>query len=789
MKTFKKYRGAALAALVTFALGLALVPQQSNTNRPAPPAPTVSFTCPSTAFVGEVVVCDGTASTGVNGQVGWSTRSFTDGSAPVDWNFGDGLGAYSRAEILKSPHVYLASGTYTIALSVRDSAGIGASSTTTITISDIPAASGGGIQTLVEQGSPAANSAALQVMVNAAYAANTVPQEVRITNGLQLTGQTFLPAATGTSYVTIRPVDVSWVPNGFQRVTPSLSASMPKFTAPHGNGAPLHVFGVGRRYLRVVGMEFNKPLNLIMSSLIVVGSDGSSSPSAYNQLPDHVIFDHCYFHGNLTDDTTRGMLLYATDLSVLNSYFANFHDSGADSQAIGVIDGKRYGFVNNYLEGLGENIMVGGAGTNIKFSATASGSTPTSATLSSVASLSVGDAISFSVAANRGPWSASIVRSIAGTNVTFDQVTNQAGTPSAPDTTASAVKYGSTPQDIFVARNYLYKNPDFRVGSPTYNGIFAVVKNSFELKNAMRVVLVGNMIENMWGNQGQDGHTVLFTPRNQTCYLVTQPRDPVTCPEQTNPWVPVRDVQFSYNWVRNIPDFVNVLGTDNLNPPGTGDESGPSGYAQYINVRETVVDGVDPAGVNHGQGQLVLAWPGGKNITFSHLTMTNVAGGQWVTSSDAPVGHLITNTLIVNNIAPHQYYGVFGDGKFIQDFMPYFFPDGFVRYNVLTDDFNSRVPNGEIWAAPQAGPTYFLPTINSGIFVNRAAGDYHLVPGSPFKAGGATPAADGRDIGVSFDEVVAATLNTISGNWTATGGNGSVLLNGRVILNGKAVIQ
>lgn len=750
--------------------------------------PTASLSCPATAFVGEPVVCDGSASTNVNGQVGWSTTPFSaDGTAPVAMDFGDGQGPYSRSELLKATHAYLTPGTYTVNLTVRNSAGVSASAQDSITISAIPDATGGAIQTLTDQGSNSANCTALQNALNTAFAANTVPQEIRLP-AITYTCQVSPPAAAGTSYVTVRPTNISWLPGPLTRITPALSTNMPKLNAPHGNGSPIVVAGVGRRYLRLLGIEFTKPQGLIMNSLLMIGTDGNAPPTAYNQLPDHIIFDRCYLHGNPTDDTTRGILLYGNDISILNSYFTDFHDGGADSQAVAVMDGKRMAYVNNYTEAYGENLLWGGSETRIRFSATASSGTPTSTTLSSVANLNVGDGISFMVAGNRGPWSASIVRSIVGSTITFDQITNAAGVPTAPDTTTNTVKYGSSPADIFIARNYLYKSLTFRVGDPSYGGVFTVVKNSFELKHAMRVVFVANVIENMWGNQGQDGHTVLFTPRNQTCFLPPPGvPDPVACPSQDNPWVMVRDVQLSHTRVRNIPDFLNILGTDNLNPPGEGNESGPSALAQNIVVRETLIDGEDPAGT--GAGQMALIWPCTTNITISHNTQVNVAGGAWILSTEAPCGRLIPGALVVNNIAPHQTYGVFGDGRFIQDFIPYFMPDGFVRYNVLTDDGGNIGPNGEIWSAPRAGPNYFPPNIgHSSLFVDLASGNFRLRADSPYKAGNATPAADGTDMGVNFDDLVLATANVAGGNWLVVLSN-SGNLKGRATLNGKAVIR
>ena len=54
----------------------------------------------------------------------------------------------------------------------------------------------------------------------------------------------------------------------------------------------------------------------------------------------------------------------------------------------------------------------------------------------------------------------------------------------------------------------------WRQGSPTFGGIPWTVKNLFELKNAQRVLVDGNLMENNWG-QAQNGFSVLFTVRNQ----------------------------------------------------------------------------------------------------------------------------------------------------------------------------------------------------------------------------------------------------------------------------------
>ena len=102
-----------------------------------------------------------------------------DATAPVAWDFGDNLGPYSKAELLRSTHVYLTAGTYTINFTGKNSGGASASTSTSITITDIPAATGGNIQTLPDQGSNSANVTALQNAINTAFANKSDAQPQR----------------------------------------------------------------------------------------------------------------------------------------------------------------------------------------------------------------------------------------------------------------------------------------------------------------------------------------------------------------------------------------------------------------------------------------------------------------------------------------------------------------------------------------------------------------------------------------------------------------------------------
>ncbi|MGH9849754.1 MAG: hypothetical protein ACREBD_07825, partial [Blastocatellia bacterium] len=110
------------------------------------------------------------------------------------------------------------------------------------------------------------------------------------------------------------------------------------------------------------------------------------------------------------------------------------------------------------------------------------------------------------------------------------------------------------PSDIEIRRNYCFKPLSWREGDPTYGGRHWSVKNLFELKNAQRVLIDGNVFENNWVDS-QNGYGILFTVRNQ---------------DDTAPWSVVQDVTFTNNIVRRATGVFNILGTDNFNQSAQG---------------------------------------------------------------------------------------------------------------------------------------------------------------------------------------------------------------------------
>ncbi|HST11282.1 MAG TPA: Ig domain-containing protein [Terriglobales bacterium] len=76
-----------------------------------------------------------------------------------------------------------------------------------------------------------------------------------------------------------------------------------------------------------------------------------------------------------------------------------------------------------------------------------------------------------------------------------------------------------SPEDIEIRRNYFYKPLNWMKGQADFvggrDGHPFIVKNHFELKNGVRVLFEGNVLENSWGGFSQAGFSILLTPKNQ----------------------------------------------------------------------------------------------------------------------------------------------------------------------------------------------------------------------------------------------------------------------------------
>jgi len=280
---------------------------------------------------------------------------------------------------------------------------------------------------------------------------------------------------------------------------------------------------------------------------------------------------------------------------------------------------------------------------------------------------------------------------------------------------------GIVPSDIEFRRNHLVKPLSWRVGDPSYAGVHWTVKNLFELKNARRVLVEGNLLENVWGD-AQAGFAFNLKSANQ---------------DGTAPWSGTQDVTVVNNVVRHAAGAVGVVGRD----PGT----------QRLTRRVTVsnnlfedIDGDDWDGAGIFL-QVVSSPPPGdrtpkgpEDLIVEHNTALN--DGSTLIADGFPAEDFVFTA----NIAGHGPYGVKGSGESAgEPTLKAYFPGYRFRFNALVGGQASLYP-----------PRNFFPATWDDVgFEDLEGGDYRLAPSSPL----AGQANDGSDPGADIDAIEAAT--------------------------------
>src|SRR5262245_18004200 len=159
---------------------------------------------------------------------------------------------------------------------------------------------------------------------------------------------------------------------------------------------------------------------------------------------------------------------------------------------------------------------------------------------------------------------------------------------------ADAKITGLVPSDIEISGNYFFKPLSWKVGDPGYAGTHWTVKNLLELKNARRVLITENLLENCWVD-GQVGFAVVFTVRNQ---------------DGTNPWAVVSDVTFTRNVIRNTANGITMLGYDDLHP---------SQYAKRLLLQHNLLYGIG-SNPSNGDGIAFQIISGYQDVKIDHNT-------------------------------------------------------------------------------------------------------------------------------------------------------------------------
>ena len=270
---------------------------------------------------------------------------------------------------------------------------------------------------------------------------------------------------------------------------------------------------------------------------------------------------------------------------------------------------------------------------------------------------------------------------------------------------------GLIPSDIVFTRNHLSKPLAWR-------GQEWTVKNLLELKNARRVLIEGNLIENVWSH-AQTGYAVLFTPRNQDGH---------------SPWATVEDVTFRHNIVRNAGGGMQIIGADNEHP---------SGPARRILIANNLFYGIDSR-IWEGSGAFVLIGDGPIDVTIEHNTVQQSGTILLAYGGTKEQPKAIPGMKFRNNIVRHNEYGVFGSDRAVgEDTLRSYFPGAVFQSNAIAGGNAASYPSGNI---------FLRDGEFDGQFVNPASGDFRLRPGSRLRGA----ATDKKDLGADIAALAAA---------------------------------
>ena len=477
----------------------------------------------------------------------------------------------------------------------------------------------------------------LQAALNAAQPGDTILLQA----GATWTGNYILPVKSGTGVITIRSsASDSVLPAAGVRVSPADASHLARIRST-ANGAALKTSGAASNW-RLMFLEFAPSASNSSANLVELGVAGSSQ-STLASVPQHIVIDRCYLHGDASYGQRRGVALNSGDTQIINSYFSDFKGVLQDTQAIGGWNGPGPFLIeNDYVEAAGENIMFGGSDPNIP---------------------------------------------------------------------------NMVPANITIRGNNVTKQLAWMSQSWT-------VKNLIEFKNAENVVVEGNTIENNWA-AGQQGYSILFTPRNQY---------------GTAPWSVVKNITVRNNVIRHVAAVFNILGYDDL---------ATSQQTSNIVVSNNLIYDVSTAYHNASQvanGIIAVIGAGPKDITFDHNTMDN--NGTTAISfypGKSPTGTQIYGFVLTNNFIRDNKYGAVNgqDSSAGIPTLTKYTPGAVVSGNAIGTVNLKVYPTGNdvttiaVWLAN---------------FVAEASGNYQLVAGSPENNG----ATDGKDVGVDFSALDSA---------------------------------
>jgi hypothetical protein len=314
----------------------------------------------------------------------------------------------------------------------------------------------------------------------------------------------------------------------------------------------------------------------------------------------------------------------------------------------------------------------------------------------------------------------------------------------------------ATPTDIEILHNHFFKPWQWMQGKPNFIGGTSgnpfIVKNHLELKNAVRVLVDGNLMENNWGGFSQTGYGIVLSPKNQHVSSTNTNVCPIC---------QVTDVTIRYSLVIHAGGGVQLATALS----GDGTNGAPARAGARWSLHDLILDDLSPNYVGGGTAFLIMnAWA---TNPLNTLTINHVTAFPDSTSHMAVIGNQLTNApmyglVFTNNIIMTGAHPIWSSGGGSGNCAYYDVPITTINACFKTSTFR----NNALVATPSAFPPSSWP---SGNFFPASAdavgfadfnggnggGDYTLLSTSPFK----NKATDGADLGAN----IAAVTSALSG--------------------------
>jgi hypothetical protein len=322
------------------------------------------------------------------------------------------------------------------------------------------------------------------------------------------------------------------------------------------------------------------------------------------------------------------------------------------------------------------------------------------------------------------------------------------------------------PADIEIRHNYFYKPTAWMPGDPNYNGLSFVVRDHLEFKNATRVLLESNVMQNSWGGYGvQQGSAIILSPR-------------ITGTLSSCPNCFVTNITIRFNTGSHVPQALA------LTSPGNTVEKYASGNNDF-SIHDNVFDDLNYSGcykcagtyTNQMFGLINANLPPANDVlhdvTLNHLTEVISGpsaagfldlGGPTAANPPQQSNIVMTNSIYnAGNIVVTNSGGgssvncaAVSSGSPKANFDACWSPYTFSANVVVGGIANSS------WVWPSGN--FFPATTDLVNFVNLnggVGGDYHLAASSPYKGVG----NDGQDPGANIDTVNSYVAGTLDGVW------------------------